>query len=245
MARPKILLVDDSRHFIEMEKAFLKECAVMIYTATSGAEALEILSLVKPDVVFLDLYMPGMDGAECCAALKADPDLRSVPVVIVTSSDTREDRDRCLSAGCDGLISKPVNRKAFLEYGHRFLSNIDVIELRVPCRTAVMMQIGEECMYGTAANVSTHGLFVVSAAELEIDDRVMLSFLLPGDSGGVIEAAGRVAWINNGLKQTLPEGFGIEFLQIAPDSVEMIRKFMDGADDPLRHVEEAYVAAFF
>src|SRR5512144_2241892 len=91
MARPKILLVDDSRLFIEMEKEFLQPCAVMIYTARDGREALELVRMVRPDLIYMDLHMPEMDGAECCAALKADPDMKCIPVVMVVTMEQDDD----------------------------------------------------------------------------------------------------------------------------------------------------------
>src|SRR5512133_2862778 len=98
MSRPKILLVDDNRLFLEMEKEFLQPCAVKIYTARTGREALEVVRLVLPDLVFMDLHMPEMDGASCCTAIKAEPDLRSVPVVMIVTAENEDDLERCRRA---------------------------------------------------------------------------------------------------------------------------------------------------
>jgi CheY-like chemotaxis protein len=190
MSRPKILLVDDNRHFLELEKEFLKQCAVMIYTASTGREALDVVSVVGPDLIFLDLFMPEMDGDLCCAAIKAEPDLRSIPVVMITSAGKAEDHARCLSAGCDGIMVKPVDRKTFIEYGHRFLPRIDTIEFRAPCRTQATFEIGGRCFYGAGINLSTAGMFISSDAPVAVEDRVTLSFFLSGDQGGVIERRG-------------------------------------------------------
>jgi CheY-like chemotaxis protein len=243
MSRPKILLVDDNRHFLELEKAFLKQCAVMIYTATTGVEALDLVALFRPDLIFLDLYMPEMDGAECCRILKSDPDLRTIPIVMITAGGKLEEKELCVSCGCDGFLVKPVDRRTFLACGHRFLPAIDQIELRVPCSVQVMYRIGERADYGNGVNLSTKGMFIASEREVEVDDLVNLSFFVPGERGGVVEAAGRVAWLNNGLKPALPGGFGVEFLRTSDISTNIIRAFMeDNSHHPEHVVEDAYVA---
>ena len=214
MTRPNILLVDDNRLFLEMEKEFLQSCAVQIYTARTGREALDIVRMILPDLVFLDLHMPDMDGDTCCAVIKADPDLKNVPVVMVVNAAGGEDLERCRLAGCDSIVTKPVDRTAFLTAGHRFLPGLDRIELRVPCVTLVAFRIGETPFYGTSVNLSTNGMFIAFDGEVEVDDLVRLSFLLPGSCEEVIEAAGRVAWINRGTplcKPSLPRGFGVAF----------------------------------
>lgn len=250
MARPKILLVDDNRLFLEMEKEFLHPCAVMIYTASNGREALDVVRMVRPDLIFMDLHMPGMDGDVCCASLKADPDLKGVPVVMVVSTDRDEDLARCRRAGCDHVISKPVDREAFLGAGQRFLPEIDRVETRVPSLTLVVFRLGRETLYGTSANMSGHGMFVAFGGTVEVNDLVRLSFLVPGSGGEVVEAAGRVAWVNAGAplpKPALPKGFGVEFSDINPAGACAIAGFIARAmkkGDEF-HVEGAYLGEGF
>ncbi len=246
MARPKILLVDDSRLFLEMEKEFLQPCALMIYTARDGREALELVRMIRPDLIYMDLHMPEMDGAECCAILKADPDMKGIPVVMVVTTERDDDLLRCHRAGCDQVIAKPVDRAAFLRAGQRFLPNFDRIETRVPCLTLVVFRLGKETFYGTCANLSSQGMFVAFDGKVQVDDLVKLSFLVPGSIGEVVEATGRVAWVNIGAplpKPALPKGFGIEFSTITPEGVRAIGGFISRAQEaggtPL--VEGAYL----
>lgn len=246
MSRPKILLADDNRLFLEMEKEFLQPCAVKIHTARNGQEALDVARLVLPDLVFMDLHMPEMDGDTCCAAIKADPDLKGVPVVMIITGDA-DDLVRCRRAGCDFVLTKPVDREAFIRTGHRFLPAIDEVEVRIPCMTLVAFRIGGNSFYGTSANLSTSGMFIAFNGQVKPEDRVLLSFLVPGTDGGVIEATGRVAWANSSTplcKPSLPRGFGVAFLDIRPEGVRTIANFMTHAGNsgiiPL--VEEAYLA---
>jgi CheY-like chemotaxis protein len=246
MSRPKILLVDDNRLFLEMEKEFLQPCAVRIYTARTGQEALDVVRLVLPDLVFMDLHMPEMDGAACCAAIKSDPDLKLVPVVMIVTPDG-DDLEQCRRAGCDFVLTKPVDRGAFIKTGHRFLPAIDRIETRIPCLTLVVFRIGGKAFYGTSANLSTSGMFIAFDDQVELEDLIRLSFLVPGSDGVVIEATGRVAWENSGTplcKPSLPRGFGVAFQEIQPEAVRAIAHFMSRAENSgvAPFVEGAYLA---
>jgi CheY-like chemotaxis protein/Tfp pilus assembly protein PilZ len=250
MARPKILLVDDNRLFLEMEKEFLHSRAVMIYTAGNGREALDVVRMVLPDLIFMDLHMPEMDGDACCAALKADPDLKGVPVVMVVTTDNEEDLPRCRRAGCDHVIAKPVDREAFLGAGQRFLPGIDRVETRFPCLTLVVFRRGNQTHYGTSANMNSHGLFIAFDGVIEVNDPVRISFLLPGSCGEVVKAAGRVAWVNAGTplsKPALPKGFGVEFSDINPEGARAIAGFVAGTGEEggKLYVEGAYLEEKF
>ena len=81
----KILLVDDVRLFLELEKTFLRRVVCEILTASSGEEALEVLRLERPALIVLDDQMPGIGGLETCRRIKSDPDLRSTIVLMASS----------------------------------------------------------------------------------------------------------------------------------------------------------------
>ena len=244
MTRPKILLVDDNRLFLEMERNFLQPCAVQVYTARTGREALDLVRVVLPDLIFMDLHMPEMDGDICCAMIKADPDLKNVPVVMIVAEV--ENMERCRLAGCDMVLPKPIDRTDFLAAGHRFLPELDRIEVRIACVTLVVFTVGDTAAYGTGVNLSTSGMFIAFDGEVELEDPVRLSFMLPNLGGAVIEAEGRVAWRNCGnplTKSSLPRGLGVEFNVITGDAVAIIAQYMagSGSGDQVM-VEEAYLA---
>ena len=121
MSLPRILLVDDVRLFLELEKSFLHLAQVKILTAANGEEALAVVRRERPDLVFLDLYMPVLDGLTCCAAIKGDPEISATPVIMVTTGGKHEEVEQCRAAGCDGLLTKPVDRSAFLDMVSRFI----------------------------------------------------------------------------------------------------------------------------
>jgi two-component system, cell cycle response regulator len=121
MSLPRILLVDDVKLFLELEKSYLNLTQAQVLTAANGQEALELVRSKRPDLVFLDLYMPVLDGKACCMAIKDDPELAAIPVVMVTTGGKSEEVDLCRAAGCDGLLTKPIDRSAFLDMVSRFI----------------------------------------------------------------------------------------------------------------------------
>jgi CheY-like chemotaxis protein len=245
MLRPKILLVADSRAFLEEARDYLREWAIIVYTATSGSMALEFLQTVQPDLVFMALDLPDMEGTTCCAAIKGDSRNESVRVVMVGVVNEQGELARCRRSGCDGMVTLPVSKEVFLSFGHQFLPEVDRVELRVTCNTQVVFKIKERPFYARSVDLSTHGLYIAFSSAVTPDDRISLSFLLPGGEMELIEADGRVAWVNSGdrlVKPPLPPGFGVEFLHIAEEAVARIATFMDRPEVKIlgSRIENAY-----
>jgi diguanylate cyclase (GGDEF)-like protein len=106
--RPRLLIVDDQPVNIQaLHRVFAADCQVLM--ATDGQRALQLCRDRQPDLVLLDVQMPGMDGHELCAELKSDPMLRSIAVIFVTSQDHPDDETRALDAGAADFITKPFN----------------------------------------------------------------------------------------------------------------------------------------
>lgn len=108
---------DDTTNLIVIEK-MLKPHGCTVETATSGQEALDKVWKRLPDVILLDVMMPGMDGFAVCRRLKGSEMTRLVPIVIVTALQEREDRIKGIQAGCDDFISKPIDRLELIARVH-------------------------------------------------------------------------------------------------------------------------------
>ena len=115
-----ILVVDDAAMFRELGSLFLSRLGRVI-PAADGEEGLFLARRHRPDVILLDLVMPGLDGVEVCERLRADPELQDTPVVILTASPRGEDHERAIVAGADQVIAKPISRVALIDAVNRYL----------------------------------------------------------------------------------------------------------------------------
>lgn len=109
----KILVVDDMPKNVKLLQDILEVKGYEVVTASSGQEALDRIRSDKPDLLLLDVMMPGMTGYEVCQAIRADPAIRVLPVVLVTALDQSE-RVKGLDAGADDFLTKPINQPELL-----------------------------------------------------------------------------------------------------------------------------------
>jgi twitching motility two-component system response regulator PilH len=115
MSIQKILICDDSQTDLQNLKNALLETNCELLTASNGEEAVKKAKLEKPDVIFLDIVMPGMDGYAACRALRDDPETKGIPVIFVSGKHQKADRVWAQMQGAKDLISKPYETKAITE----------------------------------------------------------------------------------------------------------------------------------
>ena len=101
-----ILLVEDNKQYAEVIKLHLEQAGHKIHITHDGETALQSVKEVGPDIIFLDVMLPGMDGIAVCTKLKGDPDLKAIPVVMLTGRTAVKDVDEALRAGAEDYISK-------------------------------------------------------------------------------------------------------------------------------------------
>ena len=108
MTGERILVVDDTAPNIRLLEAVLVPLGYAVQGVGSGKEALEAVALAVPDLILLDIMMPGMDGFEVCRRLRADPAHQVLPIIMITSSGEQE-KVTALEAGADDFVTKPFN----------------------------------------------------------------------------------------------------------------------------------------
>jgi CheY-like chemotaxis protein len=112
---PKVLLVDDYRDALEVWSFFLRSSGYDVFTAASGPEAIEQAERYRPDVILLDLGLPGMSGFETARALRATTGAATTPLMAVTGYSGTREHDEALAAGMDAVMVKPVQPAALLQ----------------------------------------------------------------------------------------------------------------------------------
>jgi len=109
---PVVLVVDDFQDGRELVAEYLTFRGFTVHTARDGEEAIEVARAVRPEVVLLDLSMPGIDGWQAARILKSNPDTRKMVVVAVTAHALARETQAARDAGCDGVICKPFDLTA-------------------------------------------------------------------------------------------------------------------------------------
>ncbi len=106
---PRILLVEDDELNRDSLRRLLRRRGYDILLAVDGEEALVMARTERPDVILMDMRLPGIDGWEATRRLKADPETRAIPIVALTAHAMAGDRDQSLAAGCDDHDTKPID----------------------------------------------------------------------------------------------------------------------------------------
>lgn len=123
MSPPRVLIVDDNPMNVAIAEVVLLAEAFEVGVATDGLEAREKVASFNPDLILMDIQMPGMDGLEVTRALKADPSSRHICIVAFTAFAMRGDEDKMRAAGCDGYMSKPIDVLRFGAQVRAFLQD--------------------------------------------------------------------------------------------------------------------------
>jgi len=110
-SRPKILCIDDAQVTLDFYMKILQPHDLQVITAIDGASGIETAKKQHPDLIFLDILMPNMDGFEVCRRMRADPDLRGIPIIIVTATEDPKLNVKGFQAGANLAIRKPFEAK--------------------------------------------------------------------------------------------------------------------------------------
>lgn len=109
----KILVVEDNPLNLELVRDILLGAGYEVIEAEDGEKSLEIALREKPDLVLMDIQLPGLDGLEATRRMRAEPELAGIPILALTAHAMRGEEERALAAGCDGFITKPIRLREF------------------------------------------------------------------------------------------------------------------------------------
>ena len=111
--KTKILLIEDNEQNRYLVTFLLEQRGYQVVSAVTGPLGIEMASQLRPDLILLDIQLPGMDGYTVARTLKSDPHIQHIPIVAVTSYALVGDREQATAAGCDGYLEKPINPETF------------------------------------------------------------------------------------------------------------------------------------
>jgi putative two-component system response regulator len=175
----KILIVDDEPANVQVFSRLMIRCGYEVLTAANGEAALESVTRHRPDVVLLDVHMPGLDGFEVCRRLKSDPQTRLTPVVLITTLTSSEDRVRGIEAGADDFLLKPPSipeleaRVRSLTQLKRYTDELDSAE-SVILSLAMTIEARDPCTSGHCQRLATYSAALGTRLGLNSDQHVAL-----------------------------------------------------------------------
>jgi two-component system cell cycle response regulator len=123
MAGESILIVEDNPTNLKLTTFLLKSEGYDVSTAIDGPESLKLIESIHPDLILMDVQLPGIDGLEVTRRLKKNPKTQSIPVIALTAYAMKGDKEKALEAGCDGYLSKPIDTRMFPSQIRTFLDN--------------------------------------------------------------------------------------------------------------------------
>jgi two-component system cell cycle response regulator DivK len=115
MAEKRILLVEDNEVNRRLAGFLLRSHGYQVREATTAAAAFEMVDKERPDLIVMDIQLPGMDGLEITRKLKEQPATADIPVIAVTSYAMKGDREKAFAAGCAGYVTKPIDKTTFIQ----------------------------------------------------------------------------------------------------------------------------------
>ena len=126
--KKKILVVDDEPHIVRLVEVNLQRAGYDVLTAMDGIEALEQVKANRPDMIVLDVMMPRMDGFTVLKHLKADPETKEIPVIMLTAKAQDADIFRGWQSGVDSYLTKPFNPMELLTFVKRIFESLEYDE---------------------------------------------------------------------------------------------------------------------
>ncbi|MBN1574606.1 MAG: response regulator [Deltaproteobacteria bacterium] len=236
--KSKILIVDDLRFFLDVQRSMLSQVDCDILTARSGIEALKIIKKSKPQLVLLDYEMPDLNGDKACEILKKDPRYKDIPIIITSSKAGKEAKLKCMGAGADCYLTKPVDQKELVEAVSKLLKvRSSLYYPRAAMRGEVYVKFNDEVDKYLSVDISVTGIFLESTDPLIPNDVVTLHFTIPMPKRDV-RTQGRVSRI---LTIEDMENFGVfpgmavEFLNLDLEDRRYIEQYIDNALKMRKH----------
>lgn len=129
MATNTVLIVEDNELNMKLFRDLLQTHSLSIIETKNGFDAVSLAKTHLPNLILMDIQLPGISGIDVIRSIKADPQLANIPIIAITAFAMKEDRDRIMESGCEGYLPKPISISLFLDMVSKYL-NIDLKKKR-------------------------------------------------------------------------------------------------------------------
>ena len=122
MNNKTILVIEDNALNTKLVRSLLAIGKYSVLEASDAESGIQLAREKRPDLILMDMQLPGMDGLDATRLIKTDPDLKRIPIIALTSREMDGDDRKAIEAGCDGYLSKPIDTRGFLKTIDQYLS---------------------------------------------------------------------------------------------------------------------------
>ncbi len=119
--KKKILIIEDNELNMKLVRSLLQLNSIETIEAYDAEKGIELAGTCKPNLILMDIQLPGIDGLEATRRIISNPDLKGIPIIALTSYAMEGDEDQALAAGCTGYITKPIDTKKFVKTIQQYL----------------------------------------------------------------------------------------------------------------------------
>jgi len=230
MSRKKtIMLVDDNKTFVLYLGILLKRMGFNVVSVDNGAQALKLIGQTMPDLVLLDIYMPGLSGIETLKKIRADMSICEVPVIMISGDSDENKRLECTSAGCNGFLVKPIHMDELHDYMQDFVYGSRGVRrkhMRVQTDMKVMVFKGGAARELHADTLSEGGVYLRTESPYTVGSEVEVS--LPLGNSDALKVNGSVIYVRGRLdeKTKVPPGMAVEFNAVSEADTAVIGRLV-------------------
>ncbi len=224
--KPKALVVDDSEHVLTYLAVCLDRMSFEIYPIQFGVNALNLIQVFNPDILFIDVNMPVLKGLEVLRHIRGHEEFGETPIIMM--SENRADARECLSRGADFFIEKPIridqlHKAASLCYQSR---KIPRKNLRAPFNRPVTVYYEDRYYSCQAITLSEGGVYIRRVTPLPVGTPVEVE--MHDLCGENIRLRGEVIYIKsiNGRRFSIPPGMAVQFTDVSAPEADKVRNFV-------------------
>jgi CheY-like chemotaxis protein len=235
MEKKKVLIIDDVAIFRHLIKTYLGRTSFETFTAQSGEEGIEKAISILPDLIILDLVMSGATGDEVCRTLKRDPKTGKIPIIIISSLWGESVKERCIEAGCDAFLYKPIRQDTLLATVAEHLKMGSRAEKRAYTYLTCFVSHGEYDSETRIHSMSRSGAFIEMENPGLPGETIEATFSLP-KTRWEVNVSAEIVWVGK-LGDKGPIGAGVRFKDLDHVGEEMINRYVK-AQTVLKQQEE-------
>jgi len=136
MSSKRVLYVEDNFQNKRLVKKILVAKGFEVLEADDGLQAVEMTIQERPDLILMDINIPGIDGMEATARIKANPEVKHIPIIALTANAMVGDREKIIAAGCDAYMPKPINNALLVDTVKKYIGEPDFVPPRPTSKTS-------------------------------------------------------------------------------------------------------------